>query len=156
MMSGELVGLDSTGTYTISADGVIAASGGGTAADLVITHGAGSIVVADYDPDGTGTAPENAIATMKFIFGDSARTVANGGINIIGAVSEVACDVGSGTVGSAVCDHIVPSSVTTITGNAVTVQLGALYEVEGGTQIPIVAGSIMKFTLICFARGGVA
>ena len=155
MMSGELVGLDGNGIYAIDADGTVTESGGGDAADLSMTHGAGKITVTNWDPNGTGTGVEGAVAEIEFTFGTSALTVANGGIEIIGAVANGGFDIGAGTVGSAVVDHVCPVSLQSISGNAVKFAIGAPYENEGGTQVSAAAASILKFTVIAFAKGGV-
>lgn len=155
MMSGELVGLDGNGIYSIDADGTVTESGGGDAADLSLTHGAGKITVTNYDANSTGAGIEGACAEIEFVFGDSALTVANGGIEIIGAIANAGFDLASGTVGSAVVDSIAPVGLQSISGNAVKFAIGAPYEQEGGGQESVGAGAILKFTVIAFAVGGV-
>lgn len=155
MMSGELVGLDGNGVYSIDADGTVTESGGGDAADLSLTHGAGKITVTNYDANGTGTGVEGAVAEIEFAFGSSALSVANGGIEIIGAVANGGLDIAGGTVGSAAVDHVSPVSLQSISGNAVKFAIGAPYENEGGGQVSISAATILKFTVIAFAKGGV-
>ncbi len=159
MMSGELVGLDGNGIYSIDADGTVTESGSGEAADLSLTHGAGKITVTNYDANGTGTGVEGAVAEIEFAFGSAALTVANGGIEIIGAVANGGLHIDNtspvAAVGSAVVDHLCPVSLQSISGNAVKFAIGAPYENEGGAQVSISAATILKFTVIAFAKGGV-
>ncbi len=150
-VAGEIVGLDGTGTYTVSPDGVITASDGGADADLVLDDGAGVIItIADYDADSTGTAPENVFATLKVTFGGAAAT---DGLTILGGFMSCGLDEGGGTVGSGVFDLPAVASLHTISGNSITFALSTL-EVEGGTQETVDADTIVKFSLMAFAKGG--
>jgi hypothetical protein len=149
MMSGELVGLDGNGTYTITADGTVTATGGETA-DLSLTQGAGQIIVSGYDATGEGVA-----ANVEFVFGGSKLTVAAGGIEILGGIANFGWDIAGGTVGSAAVDMISPTSLKAISGNAIQFIAGAPYENEAGTQIAISPTTILKFSVLAFAQGGV-
>lgn len=155
LFTGELTGLDDGGTYTISGDGAftVTASEGGAAADLVVTHGAGEIVVTNYDANGTGAGIEGSVGELEFRFGDTDLTAANS-LDIFGAVANIAYDIGGGTVGSAAVDALGFASLVSITGNKVKFALSAPYENEGGTQIDIAADTIVKFTIMAFAAPG--
>lgn len=151
-LSGEIVGLDGTGTYTVSNDGVVTATGGGADADLVLDDGAGCILtVTAYDAD--AAAATNAHASIKFTFGNAVATSECPIIKF--AFLSGGWDIAGGTVGSAAVDVGGANPLVSMVGNSVTFQLGAMAEVEGGTQIDISATSIFKFSLIAFADGGV-
>lgn len=151
-IAGEIVGLDDEGVYTVSADGTVTASSGGADADLVLDDGAGVIItVADYDANSTGTAPENVFATMKFTFGNAVAT--SNCLTVLGGMMSCGIDEGSGTVGAGVFDLPASASLHTISGNSITFALSAL-EVEGGTQETVDADTIIKFSVLAFARGG--
>jgi hypothetical protein len=158
MMSGELVGLDGTGTYAINLDGTVTASGGGADADLSMDFGCGQIIVTNYDADGTGAGIEGAVAEVEFVFGSSSQSnpdADSGGLEIIGGIGNFGVDIGSGTVGSAVVDMITPGGLQAIAGNSIKFAIGCPYEQEAGTQISISATTILKFSVIAFAKGGV-
>tara|TARA_B100000287_G_C20217145_1_gene616517 strand:- start:21 stop:563 length:543 start_codon:yes stop_codon:yes gene_type:complete len=151
-VAGEIVGLDGTGTYTVTADGTITGSDGGADADLVLDDGAGVIItVADYDADSTGTAPENVFATMKFTFGSAVAT--SNCLTVLGGFMSCGLDEGGGTVGAGAFDLPASASLHTISGNSITFALSAL-EVEGGSQETVDADTIVKFSVMAFARGG--
>ena len=151
-LSGEIVGLDGNGIYTVDADGTITESGDGDAADLQMDSGAGCIItVTAYDAD--AAAATNAHASIKFTFGS---TVATSECAIIKhAFLSGGWDIAGGTLGSAAVDAQGAFGLVSMVGTTVTFQLGAMAEVEGGTQIDISATTIFKFSLIAFADGGV-
>jgi len=151
MMSGEIVGLDGTGTYAINADGTVTGSDGGADADVSMTFGAGQIVVTQYDANGTGAGIEGAVAELAFNFGTAASTAE---IEIIGGFANFGVDNTGGTVGSAVVDNIIPAGLQAMTGNTIKFAMGAPYEQEGGSQISISGTSILKFSVIAFCKGG--
>lgn len=145
--------------YDISADGVVTVGGGSTAgaaaADLVLSQGAGQIVVKGVDlAQVAGTNAKinrGGIAlTLECTFGKTPSTTDS--LNLIGAVGSFGWDVGSGTVGSATIDGVSFGSVAAISGNKVEFHVGLPYENEGGTQLNIADGSILKFCILGIAK----
>ena len=160
-VAGELTGIDDATAaapcvYTVDADGNISASGGDSsgaeAADLVMTDGAGVIITVDnVDLDGTGVAPEGAVCTVKVSFGSAVETAST--MEILGGYISCGFDL-SGTVGSAAVDALTFGSLSALSGNSIEFNIAAPYEQEGGTQINIAAASVLKFSIVAFAKGG--
>ena len=145
--------------YDIDMDGTVTVGGGATAgaaaADLSLTHGAGQIVIKGVDlaqVGGTNAKIDRAgiALTMEATFGKTPET--SGGLNLIGAVGQFAWDVGSGTVGSAAVDAVAFGSVAALGGNKVEFHVGLPYEDEGGTQLNVADGSILKFCILGIAK----
>ena len=152
-LAGELVGLDANGIYTVDADGNITASSGGADADLVLDDGAGCIItVTNFDANGTGQGVEGSVANVKFTFGSAVETAST--MTLLGGYISCSFDIGSGTVGSAAVDALSFGSLAAISGNSISFEIAAPYEQEGGTQIDIAAASILKFSVLAFAKGG--
>ena len=151
-MRGELFGLDATGTYSINRDGVITATNGGNAATLTMKFGAGLITVdADaYDADGTGTAPEGAVAIVSFTFGDSLETDKNQGvIELISVVANAGWRLDTRFDDPSPA----PMGLQSIDGNTATFLIGAPYEPEGHTQESLTANSKLYFDILAIAKG---
>ena len=143
--------------YDIDADGTVTVSGSSlsaAAADLVLTQGAGQIVVKGVNLDSTTAVANIERAgvglTMEFTFGKSFS--ATDSLNIIGAVGDFGWDEADGTVGSAVVSHEGFGSCAAISGNKVEFHVGLPYEPEGGDQVQIADGSILKFCILAVAK----
>ena len=143
--------------YDIDADGTVTVSGSSlsaAAADLALTQGAGQIVVKGVNKDTTTAAANIERAgiglTMEFTFGASHS--ATDSLNIIGAVGDFGWDAAGGTVGSAVVSHAGFGSLAAISGNKVEFHVGVPYENEGGGQVEIADGSILKFCILAIAK----
>lgn len=150
--AGEIVGLDGNGVYTVDTDGTVTESGGGDAADLSMTNGAGIIItVTNHDPDSTGAGVEGAFCEMKFTFGSAVATT--NCLQILGGVGSAGIDDAGGTVGSLAVDHACCMSLVAISGNSITFALSQLEE-EGGTQTTADAAQGVKFSVIAFAAAG--
>ncbi len=143
--------------YDIDADGTITLGGNPLSAattDLVLTQGAGQIVVKGVNLDSTTAAANidrHGIGlTMEFTFGKSFS--ATDSLNLIGAVGDFGWDQTGGTVGSAVVSNVGFGSCAAISGNKVEFHVGLPYENEGGGQVEIIDGSVLKFCIMGIAK----
>ena len=88
--------------------------------------------------------------TMEFTFGKSFS--ATDSLNLIGAVGDFGWDQTGGTVGSAVVSNVGFGSCAAISGNKVEFHVGLPYENEGGGQVEIIDGSVLKFCIMGIAK----
>jgi|GEM_PF-5814932 len=152
--------------WHVSPDGVITSTNADAEA-LVMTHGSGVVELRFIDLDGTGTDAEGSVGQLSFYLGSTTdpddyftennattrRSVADSGhAHVIGAWAIGGFDIGGttydGTVNAAV-DMIAPMGLDIMDSNKITFNIGAPYEQEGGTQIPIQhTPTLLKFSVI--------
>ena len=149
--------------WHVSPDGVITSTNADAEA-LVMTHGSGVVEVRFVDLDGTGTDAEGSVGQLSFYLGSTTDpadyytennsqtrrfSVDSGHAHILGGWAVAGFDISGGTVGSAAVDMIAPIGLEIMDSNKITFNIGAPYEQEGGTQIPIQhTPTILKFSAI--------